>query len=901
MIVPTATWNLLLAGVGAMEFDGNGNKTADVDQLGRRTTYLYDADDRQTRITYPDLTTKQFTYDFRKKVLTEADQLGRVTRFTYDRAGQLTSTTYAAGTADEATASTAYDAAGRKISETSARGGVTLYAYDTADRMVSMTDPVGNVTQYGYDAAGRRTSMTDAKNRVTSYTYDARGRQLTEIYADGRTTSKTYDGMGSVLTQTDEDGKVTAFGYDVASQLTRVTNALGQVTQYGYDAAGNKISQTDARNSITTYQWDALNRRTRRTLPLGQFETYGYDAVGNQTSRTDFNGKTTAFLYDSLNRQLRRTPDASFGAPPVQYTYAATGKRLSMNDVTGATTYSYDNRDRLLVKATPQGSLTYTHDRNSMVASVLSSNTGGVSVSYAYDLADRLTTVTDNFAGGGATSYTYEATNVPQRVAYPNGMRHMFGYDQRDRQTSVSIENGASVLASWAYTYGPAGHRLTSVENNGRNVSYAYDAAYKLTNETIAGDPLSVNGLLFYTHDPVGNRLSLASTLAPLGAQSKAYDANDRLTDETYDANGSTLSANGWTYGYEFEDRLVSATKAAVSVAMQYDGDGNRVVRTEGSSTLRYLVDNLTPTGYVQVAEEVVAGSVARVYVHGPQRVSQRQLVSGAWVFSYYGYDESVGSVRLLSDATGSVTDRYSYDGFGNVVGRTGSTANANLYRGEQFESSLGMYYLRARWYRPESGRFSTMDDFQGEASSPLSLHSFSYVHGCPTYYSDPSGHGAINNLAITFFVRVVLPICQSALAVKILLFVNQLLKVPNFPVPEPIPTAVDWLVTVCTGSLPLPRPITPTLPRPGPPMAPGVPMPGPNPIAPPQGPFPIPVSPIPFTPQPVFPGMPGPRPPGFPRPGPVPMPVSPVPGDPSPTIPSSPNPILPVPPVVLP
>ena len=207
-----------------------------------------------------------------------------------------------------------------------------------------------------------------------------------------------------------------------------------------------------------------------------------------------------------------------------------------------------------------------------------------------------------------------------------------------------------------------------------------------------------MNGLLSYTHGAVGNRLTLASTLAALGSQNKSYDANDRLTDETYDANGSTLAANGWTYGYEFEDRLVSASKAGGSVAMQYDGDGNRVVRTEGPSTVRYLVDDLTPTGYVQVAEEVVAGSVARVFAHGPQRVSQRQLVGGAWTFSYYLYDESMGSVRLLTDAGGSVTDRYSYDGFGNVVAWTGSTTNAYRYRGEQFDAQLNVYFLRARF-----------------------------------------------------------------------------------------------------------------------------------------------------------------------------------------------------------
>ena len=59
-------------------------------------------------------------------------------------------------------------------------------------------------------------------------------------------------------------------------------------------------------------------------------------------------GKTTEFLYDGLNRQLRQTPDASFAAAPVQYTNTATGKRLSMSDVTGATTYSYHNRDESL-------------------------------------------------------------------------------------------------------------------------------------------------------------------------------------------------------------------------------------------------------------------------------------------------------------------------------------------------------------------------------------------------------------------------------------------------------------------------------------------------------------------------------------------------------------------------
>ena len=54
-------------------------------------------------------------------------------------------------------------------------------------------------------------------------------------------------------------------------------------------------------------------------------------------------------------------------------------------------------------------------------------------------------------------------------------------------------------------------------------------------------------------------------------------------------------------------------------------------------------------------------------------------------------------SVRELLNSLGAVTDTYAYDAFGNTVAQTGSTVNEFLYRGEQFDTGLGMYYLRAR------------------------------------------------------------------------------------------------------------------------------------------------------------------------------------------------------------
>jgi YD repeat-containing protein len=71
------------------------------------------------------------------------------------------------------------------------------------------------------------------------------------------------------------------------------------------------------------------------------------------------------------------------------------------------------------------------------------------------------------------------------------------------------------------------------------------------------------------------------------------------------------------TYGYDFEERMTSAG----DVTMVYDGDGNRVSRTSGGVTTRFLVDDLTPTGYAQVAEELVSGAITVRYTLGVQHI----------------------------------------------------------------------------------------------------------------------------------------------------------------------------------------------------------------------------------------------------------------------------------------
>jgi RHS repeat-associated protein len=84
--------------------------------------------------------------------------------------------------------------------------------------------------------------------------------------------------------------------------------------------------------------------------------------------------------------------------------------------------------------------------------------------------------------------------------------------------------------------------------------------------------------------------------------------------------------------------------------------------------------------------------------------------------------------------------DTSRYDAFGEKEGGTGSLDNKYLFTGEQYDSNLGDYYLRARYYDTDSGRFTRRDSYEGEISNPLTLHKYLYAHGNPASFTDPSG-----------------------------------------------------------------------------------------------------------------------------------------------------------------
>ncbi|MGH7960104.1 MAG: RHS repeat-associated core domain-containing protein, partial [Opitutaceae bacterium] len=392
-------------------------------------------------------------------------------------------------------------------------------------------------------------------------------------------------------------------------------------------------------------------------------------------------------------------------------------------------TTPHDERGRIDYKDTAGGRLDYSYYGNNRLKDVVSSNPSGVNIGYRYDEVNRLESVDDASSGPTRTTgYSYNANGSLETVTQPNAVVHTYGYDALNRLRALIVSHGSTLIHTYEYKLTPSGHRRQVVEG-AKATNYSYDEVYRLTAESITSDPQGNNGEISYELDKVGNRIARNSQVGTIGSQpNQTYNARDWLGGDTYTANGSTqagqvpdLTLRG-TDTHDFEERLIVRARADGStVNVTYDADGHRVGKNilnaaaQPVSSTGWLVDTNNLTGYAQVFEERVshvsspAAQITRTHTYGSDLISQStSLNNQSATHRYYAYDGH-GSTRELTDSTGTVTDRYDYDAFGNLTFRSGTSENAYRYCGEQYDGDLGLYYLRARYLNPDSGRFWSM------------------------------------------------------------------------------------------------------------------------------------------------------------------------------------------------
>ena len=308
-----------------------------------------------------------------------------------------------------------------------------------------------------------------------------------------------------------------------------------------------------------------------------------------------------------------------------------------------------------------------------------------------------------------------------------------------------TIDNDSNIVVKYVYTLGASGERV-KVEELNRTVEYTYDELYRLTSETITkGKTVTTYA---YEYDNVSNR-----TLKNVDGVETTYVYNElnQLVSEDgttyeYDNAGNLVRVVGAgktaLYKYDSENRLIKATvqqgNNVVVETYTYDYAGNRTSKTTTINNhvekVYYLNDNSSLTNVL--VEYSANGDEICYYTIGADLISQER--DGK--VSVYLYDGH-GSVVGLANESGVVTDTYSYDAFGNLLKSTGSTANSYRYCGEQFDSTTGLYYLRARYMDTSTGRFISMDTYQGSNDDPISLHKYLYANSNPVMYTDPSGY----------------------------------------------------------------------------------------------------------------------------------------------------------------
>ena len=113
------------------------------------------------------------------------------------------------------------------------------------------------------------------------------------------------------------------------------------------------------------------------------------------------------------------------------------------------------------------------------------------------------------------------------------------------------------------------------------------------------------------------------------------------------------------------------------------------------------------------------------------------------------------------------MTDGYLYNAYGVGLARTGSTVNSFLFQGQQYDAASGTYYLRARYYDQNGGRFISQDPFEGNEADPVSLHRYLYANSDPINNLDPSGEETLCELSVSLGINTSLTATTFTLATR--------------------------------------------------------------------------------------------------------------------------------------
>ena len=528
-------------------------------------------------------------------------------------------------------------------------------------------------------------------------------------------------------------------------------------------------------SNTTSYQYDGLNRLTVETNELEKSRFYQYDASGNRTRMIDRNGRVRLFNYDALNRiAAEKWMSGTNVMKTIASTYDAAGQLIQVGDDVSRYTYTYDLLGRLKSVdnvGTPGGApvkFAYDYDSEGSLISVTDAINGvtQATTAYEYDKLDRITQITQSGTGvqSKRVDFDYDRIGLMKQIARFTGLdgtgkvaTTRYSYDNLNRLEQIRHQNAVGgVLEQFDYGY-DEDDRITSITDLQRTVNYdyladdqliganysdtttdenySYDAnGNRLDNQTDSDNQLRSDGRYLYSYDDEGN-LRTQTEIATSKMREFVWDYRNRLV-EVIDRSGSTVSQQvNYTYN-TLNQRVVKQVDA--------DGDGS-----QAASTTRFVYDR----NHVTLEFTGTATTPNQRYLYGVQ-TDQILAQETNGVTTWYLADQ-LGSVRILVDSSGAISNRYTYDSFGKLIGFPNSTVDTRYrYTGREWDSETGLYYYRSRYYNADTGKFIGKDPLSFEAKDP---NLYRYTHNSPVMSVDPSGMVKIE-LVFNPLVSILIP-----------------------------------------------------------------------------------------------------------------------------------------------
>ena len=249
--------------------DNMNRLTVQIDPVGNRTSYTYDANGRRTRVTAP---------------------LGRITTWLYDSNSRVVATIDPLALRT----SYAYDAASNLIRTTNPLGQISTSVFRSGNRLIAQIDPLGNRTSYSYDASWNLIRVTNPLGQI----YDQRVRHDQPFVGTHRRPGQPHEHDLRLRRRPDPDDKSARLHHD---DRVRQTAA-------GPWPASIRCSIGPRQRSTST------GRQIRTTNPLGFSTTTVYDAASRTVANVDPLLNRTSYAYDAASRPIRNDESAGISS-----------------------------------------------------------------------------------------------------------------------------------------------------------------------------------------------------------------------------------------------------------------------------------------------------------------------------------------------------------------------------------------------------------------------------------------------------------------------------------------------------------------------------------------------------------------------------------------------------------